>query len=437
MSTHEQISELLVGFALRELSDQQSSEVKAHLTECQQCSSELRRLQAVLQCAASRRELSADKQICESAKHTLFAIVANRETKEPTSRLTICLDSIGRTIMKSRITKLAAAAVITIAVLIGIPQLGGGTVTFADVIKPILNARTVVLDFIVGSEETGLVMHDIVVGSRIRRTFSNMATIMIIDLENAKMLTLDPPSKVAVYVDIQGPLREGTRNLIEFVRNAVIRVKDQPDIPVQELGQREIDGRKAVGFLVRSHNEEVTIWADAKTATPIRIELLYGQTLYILKNIEFDVPVEESLVSMDVPAGYTLSDKRFDMTQFTEQDFITSLRLYAEHLLAGSFPQSLSLEDLMNQTPRIGEKIGQLNISDEEKTQLGMTLGRGFVFFQQLGPSGVDWHYAGTGVKLGEADKAIFWYQPKGSQTYRVIYGDLSVKDVAPENLPK
>jgi len=436
MSTHEQISELLVDFALRQLSDQQSSEVKAHLTECQQCNSELRRLQAILECAANRRELWADEQVCESAKEALFAVVANRAMKEPTPRLTIRLESIRRTIMKSKIAKLATAAAIIVAAVLGLHLFNPfrATVTFADVIKPILSARTVVLDFIVGSKETGPVMHDIVVGSRIRRTFSNMATIMIIDLDNAKMLTLDPPSKSAVYVDIQGPLREGTKNLVEFVRKVITSLKD---LPVQELGQREIDGQKAVGFLARGHNEEITIWADAKTATPIRIELLYGQTLYILKNIEFDVPVEESLVSMDVPAGYTLSDKRFDMTKFSEQDFITSLRLYAEHLLAGNFPQSLSLEDFMNQTPRIGEKIGQLNISDEEKTQLGMTLGRGFVFFQQLGPNGVDWHYAGSGVKLGEADKAIFWYQPKGSQTYRVIYGDLSVKDVAPENLPK
>jgi len=321
--------------------------------------------------------------------------------------------------------------------VIGIHQLGGGTVTFADAIKPILNARTVVLDFIVGSEETGPVMHDIVVGSRIRRTISNMDTIMIIDLDSAKMLTLDPPSKGAAYVDIQGPLREGTKNLIEFVRNAVIGVKDQPDIPVQELGQREIDGRKAVGFLVRGQNEQITIWADSRTAQPIRIEMLLGQTLYILKNIEFDVPIEESLVSMDVPAGYTLSQKQFDMTQFTEQDFITVLRLWAEHLLGGSFPQSLTVGDLMSLTPQMGEKIGQLNISDEEKTQLGMAMGRGFVFFQQLDPNRIKWHYAGSGVKLGDASKAIFWYQPKGSQTYRVIYGDLSVKDVAPNDLPK
>ena len=437
MSTHEQISELLVDFALRELSDQQSSEVKAHLTECQQCNRELRRLQAILECAANRRELWLDEQVCESAKEALFAVVANRAMKEPTPRLTIRLESIRRTIMKSKITKLATAAAIIVAALITFYFVGNplaATVTFADVIKPILKAHTVVLDFIVGSEETGPVMHDIVIGSRIRRTFSNMDTIMIIDLDNAKMLTLDPPSKGAAYIDIQGPLREGTKNLVEFVRKVITNLKD---LPVQALGQREIDGQKAVGFLARGHNEEITIWANPKTATPIRIELLYGQTLYVLKNIEFDVTVDESLVSMDVPAGYTLSDKQFDMSQFTEQDFITSLRLYAEHLLAGSFPQSLSLEDLMNQTPRIGEKIGQLNISDEEKTQLGMTMGRGFVFFQQLGPNGVDWHYAGSGVKLGEAGKAIFWYQPKGLATYRVIYGDLSVKDVAPENLPK
>jgi hypothetical protein len=62
-----------------------------------------------------------------------------------------------------------------------------------------------------------------------------------------------------------------------------------------------------------------------------------------------------------------------------------------------------------------------------------MSLGKGMLFHMSL----KDRHYAGSGVKVGEADKAVFWYLPDGSQTYRVIYGDLSVKDVAPENLPK
>jgi len=48
-----------------------------------------------------------------------------------------------------------------------------------------------------------------------------------------------------------------------------------------------------------------------------------------------------------------------------------------------------------------------------------------------------NWHYAGADVKFGDAEKAIFWYRPEGAETYRVIYGDLSAKDVAAENLPK
>jgi len=47
------------------------------------------------------------------------------------------------------------------------------------------------------------------------------------------------------------------------------------------------------------------------------------------------------------------------------------------------------------------------------------------------------WHYAGKGVKLGDSDTPIFWYQPKDSQTWRVIYGDLRAEDISPENLPK
>jgi len=38
--------------------------------------------------------------------------------------------------------------------------------------------------------------------------------------------------------------------------------------------------------------------------------------------------------------------------------------------------------------------------------------------------------------KYGDAEKPVFWYRPEGSQDYHVIYGDLSVKEVAPDDLP-
>ncbi len=60
----------------------------------------------------------------------------------------------------------------------------------------------------------------------------------------------------------------------------------------------------------------------------------------------------------------------------------------------------------------------------------------GFPFIRFFKGQG-QWHYAGQGVKLGDASKAIFWYQPQESETWRVIYGDLRAEDVAAENLPQ
>jgi len=44
-------------------------------------------------------------------------------------------------------------------------------------------------------------------------------------------------------------------------------------------------------------------------------------------------------------------------------------------------------------------------------------------------PPNADAHYVGKGVSFGAADTPIFWYRPKDSKNYRVIYADLSVRD--------
>lgn len=115
MNTHEKINELLVPFALGELSEQAEGEVKTHLAQCPQCSSELKRLQALLECTGRISELSADEQTCESAKQAVLTAVKNRE-KESTAGLDTGPAFIWRKIMNSKLTKLAAAAVIIIVV---------------------------------------------------------------------------------------------------------------------------------------------------------------------------------------------------------------------------------------------------------------------------------------------------------------------------------
>jgi hypothetical protein len=81
-----------------------------------------------------------------------------------------------------------------------------------------------------------------------------------------------------------------------------------------------------------------------------------------------------------------------------------------------------------------GQEPSEESVLELQKTI--MRMGRGAVFVQQLAAES-NWHYVGQDAKYGDVGKAIFWYRPESSETYRVIYGDLSVKDVSVEDLPK
>jgi outer membrane lipoprotein-sorting protein len=343
---------------------------------------------------------------------------------------------VWRTIMKSPITKLAAAAVIIAAAFIALYPFAGGTPTFGQVIMPILNAQTAIFDIVIGDEESSTpVIHDMVMGSRIRRTLSNTPGIVsIIDLESSKILVLTESTKEAVYIDLKG--LPSIPNYMERLRNIITGLQKHPQFVVEELGQQEIAGQKLIGFRAKHPKVEITIWADPVTALPVRIEQVEGQMKVVCKNIQFDAPMEDALFSMDVPEGYTQQQTQLDLQSATEADFIEGLRIRAELFGDGQFPDSVSVEDFIKQAPTIGKKIEGLSLSEKEQIELGMKLQQHLLFIRFFKGEG-NWHYAGKGVKLGEADKAIFWYQPKGSQTYRVIYGDLSVKDVTPEDLPK
>jgi hypothetical protein len=418
--------EILVAYLEGLLAEPQKQAVTEHLKDCRSCQAELKQLTSLQERLVSNGRVVAQSDLEDE--------VLNRIIREQNVRLKAAGKAgaglkLRRLIMRSSVTRIAVAAAVLVVAALGVNYMMGPSVTFADVVKPILNARTLIFDMIVGDEETGPVIHDIIVDQRIRRVISTQQHLVnIIDTESAKMCSLHTEGKIAVYSDIQGSLQEGTRDLVAFLREIITDVQDNPGFKAKELGEKEIDGQKVVGFSANGF----TIWADAETALPVRIEV-QSTLSAVFKNFQFDVPVEESLVSMDVPDGYTEQKKVFDMTTSTEQDLVECLRIWAELLLDGNFPEAIGMEEIMNQLPQIEAKLGESVASAEEGTQKGMTLGKGMLFVMGL----KDHHYAGNGVKVGEADKAIFWYQPEGADTYRVIYGDLSVKDVTPENLPK
>ncbi|MEN6334173.1 MAG: hypothetical protein ABFE01_07910 [Phycisphaerales bacterium] len=343
---------------------------------------------------------------------------------------------VWRFVMHSKAIKLVAAAVIVVAVLLGLQFFGTSGVTFAQAIQPILNANSAILDIVIGPEDPNTpVIHDMIVGSRIRRTLDNVpGNVSIIDLETSRILSLTEAKKEAVYIDLKG--LPSIPNYLETLKSVFVQLQESPHFEIQDLGTKQIDGHEAVGFLAKHPKMEVTLWADAKTGLPIRFEQKEGQLLTIVKNLQFDVPMEDVLFSMDVPEGYSEQKMELDLFGSTEADFIEGLRILAEKFGNGRFPDGVSLEDYLKQAPQLEKKCNELGLSQDEQTALGTKLSK-YVLFMRFFKGEGKWYYRGKGVQLGAAETPIFWYRPKDSATYRVIYGDLHVEDVAADKLPE
>ncbi|MBC8471269.1 MAG: hypothetical protein H8D56_17545 [Planctomycetes bacterium] len=347
-----------------------------------------------------------------------------------------------RIIMRSPITKLSAAALIIVSVVAGIHFLGVPTegLAWADVVRPILIARTVVFNVLPVEGENVPVTRVMNMGTqRVRGEVLSLdgktvQVIVIVDYDTSRMLQLIPKQKRAVLIDMKD-IPEKPENVLEEMRNMVTKIQNDSDVSVEPLGEKEINGRIAKGFRAAGPDGELTIWADPQTALPIRMEQKWRQMQFVCTDFQFDIEMDESLFSMEIPEGYSeLPSGELPIASTTEQDLIETLRIWAEVILDGVFPRELSGPVYVDDVKKNREKFAKL--TQEQKMELGLKMGPGFIFVQLLKAEN-DWHYMGKDVKLGDSESPVCWYRPEGSETYRIIYGDLSVKDVAPENLPK
>ncbi len=357
-----------------------------------------------------------------------------------------------RTIMRSRITKLAAAAVITITVLVGvnyfIDSIGVATPAFADIVRPFLSAHTATFKTTMKVEGAptqileGMFMEPV----HMRQTSTEGVTV-ISDLQQGKIVTLVPAQKQAVVIEMQNIPEDKDQSQFNFfheVRKRILKAQETEDESVEFLGEQEINGVLAVGYRIRKYGENMTIWANKEMKMPIRLEISNGPVTNIMSNIVFDVELDKSLFDLKVPEGYTVRTMQIDASEPKEKDLLETFRIWAEYM-DGNLPSVLdmnaSMEFTKYQQRKMMEEGQELSEQEMMEKMLGIQqtiikISRGGMFVQQLPPDS-DWNYTGGGVKLGQASKAIFWYRPQGSENYRVIYGNLSVEEVLPEDLPK
>ncbi len=356
--------------------------------------------------------------------------------------------------MRNPVTKLAIAAAVVLAIVVGIYGLGGSQPAFADVVKPMLAAQTATYTLVAhtGHGQTLRGQGQFKEPGFVRQVaeFGSGPFTQLVEITNpveGKKLVLMPARKTALVVDLKNakPQSDQSRAFQQF-RETIQRAQTGADGSIESLGRSQIGGRDVIGYRFTEGSQCITIWADAQSLLLVQIEKTVRDDTeslsMVMSDIQFDVSLDPSLFSTAMPEGYTAQSMQQDESTAAERDLVELLQFWSEST-GGHFPSALD-QTLFKEADQILRAKGvrpdkSKGLADPAvKAFLGATLKaeRAHDFVQAL-PQEADWHYAGKDATFGDATKPIFWYRPPGSATYRVIYADLSVRSVAPENLPR
>lgn len=240
--------------------------------------------------------------------------------------------SIRRIIMKSGITKIAAAVVLIIAILIGINQFGGSigrdTVAFGEVLE-YFQTFSYTFDLTVDTVaekqgpaaftlqamvwELGRMRVDCDAGIGVGKISS------ITDFNASRTLLLFHQNKTGV-IKKESVLNKntGAEGIVSFCTKPIENLWNLRDDTEETLGEKEINGQKVVGFRVIQEDPyfeyDITIWANSKSGIPSLVEAIakpldesYSPINWTMKNFDLDVELDEELFSLDLPTGYTLA----------------------------------------------------------------------------------------------------------------------------------
>ena len=387
------------------------------------------KIESLIKNAGIRTDTQSDKKVFNEV---LDAFEESKQKQAGASHV-----NIWRIIMKSRTTKLAAAAVIVIAGLVCV-QFLTGTNAYAQVIQEIRNARTVVYTVITqtnqGNGET--VKTDMAYKEPgYLRTSTVDGYVCIVDGTSGKMISIVPQGgyTLAEIKNLGKTGSEGPFASIEAMKNLPAKADER-------LDPKEIDGIVCSGYRVKQGDLATTVWIDAKTGDLVQVEQKYASAPgmnKIIKNIKFDEVLNDSLFSLTPPAEYKPMgvEMKSDAALQTEETFVTWLGWWANGNTDETFPPMVAGTELAKVCMDMA-KQGKLKGSTWDKVN-PQQMFNAMLFVAKLPREESKWRYAGNGVKINTPDTPIFWYRPAGSQMYRVIYADLTVREMAEDQLPK
>ncbi len=435
-----------------------------------------KRLEELIQAAIGRDHLTFDFPRWKQG-HQRQINGSHAETRLPHGQGAIL---IGRRGTMTRTLKIAVAAVIFLGVCLGVPYLGHhpdqGT-ALAQAVAQIEKAKTVTW------KQT---FHNHVTSKDGQRTWIESETremaykapglyrevlhptphgqiehTCITDAVNSKILSLVPAEKRATLRELAVTTASDRGPFVWFAEQM-----NEPDL--QWVGKRATATGEVNIFRKVFHRDASRgypsrdFWVDAATkrlvavyspgadvfdleTDPLRdnpIEKAWSTmkpACCVFHDIDFDAALDDSLFSLVPPAGYTLqTEQRVYVTEKEMVDYLGAMADYNDKTFSDQ-PYSVGSRRLNEiydkaEKDRTAAEQRLLDIVDRCKlANLNMMPTGHFIEDQTVKGS---FRYLGNGVKLGDEDRIVCWYRFKGATTYRVVYGDLSIKDMAPEDLP-
>ena len=228
--------------------------------------------------------------------------------------------NIWRMVTKSRLTKLAAAALIIIAMILGINHLGGSmdgaNVAWGDVLEEMKNVRSVTFKeiFLNRGGESVITVEVTLMKPGYERRVPSDDTHPISFVDHTRQRTLDiyPDTKMAVVIQSVG-WGPRTSKILNYFR----WFEDMQNKTGECIDQEEIDGKIVHKFFVPERLEsmqkrrEITLWVDPETNLPVQVKiwrpLEYGGTI-IMNDFVWNPELDESMFIFDPPEGYTVRE---------------------------------------------------------------------------------------------------------------------------------
>jgi outer membrane lipoprotein-sorting protein len=314
----------------------------------------------------------------------------------------------------------------------------GAAVTFAEVAKRLQDAHTLSYRFStsVPGQAGPTTGREYFKDPGLFRTESEgpQAAVNVFDSVRGKVLSLDPAAKVAILQDLKLS-DEQRRRWQAQASDTATHLRSLAGKEGKPAGRRKIGDVEAEGFRVEDGEIAWTVWVDAGRKLPLLMETTFrleGRDLpATLSDFRIDPPLDDALFRLEPPAGYALRAVDVPVGSSGEAALIDLLRLCAE-ASGGAFPPKILDREAMRARFPKEKWTGP---DDPRMIRLAQATAASVVFLQFALKEA--YGYAPDGVRLGDAGRILFWYRPKGSPTYRAIFGDLHAEDVAADRLPE